>query len=447
MSSRSSPRSGSSLTSSGSSSGSLQAVDATDWSGQPAADGGFTGQQPRRLLRLPPLPPPSPLSSSGWRTTNRDTGSVTDTAGSGNQWANAAVAAAVGAQAGLPGASNQQAASLPQLPGLRLRPPGRFSDERGANRFVHSRDDTHGTVASDHMQRPADGAVLQHSGAAAASSDAELLRRLDGVYEARRQRASGGDAAFGAPRPASARTHEHPSGTLSRMDSRETIDAIVPHLMERAERRLRLGESAGRAEAAAQALLISSPPQGGSGHLTAQMLHTVLGEHGSALGSAGRADALAAGLEDERAASPAAASPELSGRWVAQPLPHRPATATVRAGQHPRGPRGGAGAGAAHARSSGSDPWSRPSEAETSPAGSRALPTPAASALQLRCAATSLPDSPASSVGQRSFERQPLQLQSGDNAAEQSQRGWQPASALRTVRFMSARAECTLFRP
>ena len=259
----------------------------------------------------------------------------------------------------------------------------------------------------DYVQHPADRFIPQHS-AAAAAAQADLLRRLDGMQAAVGPRAfSGGEAAFGTLRPPSTFAYNEPSSEmLSRDDSRDTIDAIVPDLMERAERRRLLREAAVRSEATTQSML-GSPALGASSRLTAQMLQMV--QYGEGLNPT-----VSAGPYASR--EPAAASPELVGRWVAlPPLPPQAASASSLAGDHP-GEHGDGSSAGTLVRSVGSGPRSRLPEAEASPAGTPPVPSPAASAPQLHQAPLSA--SPASSVRRLFFERtRPQQPAAGSSMA------------------------------
>ncbi len=290
------------------------------------------------------------------------------------------------------------------------------------------KDDAGEFMALGHAQHPATDRSMwqQHSAAAAAAADADLLRRLDyGMHAMTPElRAFSSGAAFGALRPPSVPPHEHSSETFSR-NSAETIDAIVPHLMERAERRRlrRLAEESGAA-AATQSLLESShtgvPP---GHHLTAQVLRMV--QHGE-----GQSAAFAAGL-------PAAASPELGGQWVAQTPPQTvSASSSWASGHHNPVDHGDSGSTAAPARSVGSEPRSRLAEAGASTLDRSSVPSPAtSSAPLLNPLAVSTSGPPASSVRRLSLEgRQPLALQSGDEAAQQRRQWWPAGGALHMVR-------------
>ena len=288
-------------------------------------------------------------------------------------------------------------------------------------------------AAQTYAQHPADDVMWQRHSAAAAVADMDLLRRLDyGMHAMTPElRAASGSAAFGALRPPSVYTHEHSSETFSR-HSAETIDAIVPHLMERAERR-RLRRLAEETAAAAetQSLLESPPLEGPSQPLTAQVLQMV--QHGA--GQRGSAAVAAAGPAAAPPGPATAAAPELAGRWVAQTAS---ASSSWASGHHAR-EHGDSGGPGTRVQSTGSVPWARHSEAGASPLDRSLVPSPAVSAPQLdQVAAVPRSGSPASSVRRLSFERQPAEAaQSG--GTEQQHPGWQTGGALHMVRITFAR--------
>ena len=290
-------------------------------------------------------------------------------------------------------------------------------------------------AALGYTQHPADDVMWQRHSAAAMAADADLLRRLEfGMQPTPELRAASGSAAFGALRPPSVYTHDQSSETFSR-NSAETIDAIVPHLMERAERRRLRRLAADTAAAAASRSLLESPPQGGLGHhLTAQVLRMV--QHGAGQGGSSAGAAAGPGMAPE----PAAASPELGGRWVAQTASASSSWASGhRAVEH----RVDSSNAAAPVQSGGPGPWPRLSEAGASPVDRSLVPSPATSAApQLNPVAVSTSGSPASSVRRLSFEGQPAKAaQSAGKAAEQQRTWWQAGGTMHMVRIAALCSE------